>query len=127
MKTSRIQTESAPRAIGSYSQAIRAGSTVYISGQIPLDPVSQDLVAGGFKAQVRQVFANLAAVAQASGGSLADIVKLGVYLTDMAQFGAVNEVMAELFDAPYPARAVVGVASLPRGAQVEVDAILVCD
>jgi reactive intermediate/imine deaminase len=120
-----VQTQSAPAAIGAYSQAIRAGDTVYLSGQIPLNPETMQLVEGDVRAAIRQVFDNLAAVAEASGGSLADAVKLTVYLTDLGHFPLVNEVMAEYFDEPYPARAAIGVAALPRGAVVEVDGILV--
>lgn len=120
-----ITTASAPAAIGTYSQAIRAGNTVYLSGQIPLDPATMQLVSDSVEAQIRQVFDNLAAVAQAAGGSLANIVKLTVYLTDLANFGAVNEIMATYFSEPYPARAAIGVAALPRSAAVEIDAILV--
>jgi len=122
-----ITTDGAPAAIGTYSQAVRVGSTVYLSGQIPLDPVSMQLVDGPIERQIRQVFDNLRAVAEASGGGLADIVKLTVYLTDLAHFPNVNAVMAEYFAEPYPARAAIGVASLPRGAAVEVDAIMVLD
>jgi reactive intermediate/imine deaminase len=119
-----IVTAEAPAAIGTYSQAIRSGRTVYLSGQIPLDPKSMDLVAGDKEVQIRRVFENLAAVAKASGGSLADVVKLNVYLTDLADFPLVNEVMSQYFVEPYPARAAVGVAALPRGAVVEMDAVL---
>ena len=121
-----VSTESAPAAIGTYSQAVRVGKTVYLSGQIGLDPVSGQLVEGS-EAQVRRVFANLKAVAEAAGGSLADAVKLNVYLTDLAHFAKVNEVMATYFAKPYPARAAVGVAALPRGALVEADAVLVLE
>ena len=119
-----ISTADAPRAIGTYSQAVRAGSTVYLSGQIPLDPKTGELVAGDMEAQVRRVFDNLLAVAIASGGDLSHVVKLNVFLTDLAHFALVNRVMAEYFQQPYPARAAVGVAALPRGAAVEMDAIL---
>jgi reactive intermediate/imine deaminase len=119
-----IATTNAPQAIGTYSQAIRAGSTVYLSGQIPLDPASGELVSGDMEAQVRRVFENLEAVARAAGGDLSHVVKLTVYLTDLAHFALVNRVMAEYFGQPYPARAAVGVAALPRGAAVEVDGIL---
>lgn len=119
-----ISTDQAPAAIGTYSQAVRAGDTVYLSGQIGLDPASMQLVEG-VEAQIHRVFANLAAVAQAAGGSLGDVVKLNVYLTDLAHFGQVNEIMAQYFSPPYPARAAVGVASLPRGALVEADAVMV--
>jgi reactive intermediate/imine deaminase len=120
-----IKSARAPAAIGPYSQAIRAGDTVYLSGQIPLDPATMELVKGDIRAQVRQVFDNLAAVAEAAGGSLANAVRLTVYLTDLANFSLVNEIMAEYCREPYPARAAIGVAQLPRGAQVEVDGILV--
>ncbi len=119
-----ISTDQAPAAIGTYSQAVRVDSTVYLSGQIPLDPASGELVAGDMAMQVRRVFDNLAAVAQAAGGSLADVVKLNVYLTDLSHFPIVNEVMAEYFAQPYPARAAVGVAQLPKAAAVEADAVL---
>jgi reactive intermediate/imine deaminase len=124
MSKRAITTEQAPRAIGTYSQAIEVNGTVYLSGQIALDPEGTELVAD-VRGQIHQVFRNLAAVAQAAGGSLADAVRLTVYLTDMADFATVNEVMAEYMQEPYPARAAVGVAALPRGARVEVDAILV--
>lgn len=120
-----IHTSEAPAAIGPYSQAVRAGNTVYLSGQIPLDPKTMELVKGDIREQARQVFDNLAAVAQASGGSLANAVRLTVYLTDLGNFSAVNEIMAEYCKEPYPARAAIGVAQLPRGAAVEVDGILV--
>jgi len=120
-----IHTPRAPAAIGPYSQAIRAGNTIYLSGQIPLDPATMEIVKGDIRAQIRRVFDNLAAVAEASGGSLADAVRLTVYLTDLANFAIVNEIMAEYCKAPYPARAAIGVAQLPRGAAVEVDGILV--
>jgi reactive intermediate/imine deaminase len=119
-----VSTPDAPQAIGTYSQAVRAGNTVYLSGQIPLDPKSGELVAGDMEAQVRRVFDNLRAVAIASGGDLSHVVKLNVFLTDLAHFALVNRVMAEYFQQPYPARAAVGVAALPRGAAVEMDAIL---
>jgi reactive intermediate/imine deaminase len=120
-----IHTKDAPAAIGPYSQAIRAGNTVYLSGQIPLKPATMDLVTGDVRAEIRQVFDNLAAVAAAAGGSLANAVRLTVYLTDLKHFPLVNEIMAEYFAEPYPARAAIGVAALPRGANVEVDGILV--
>jgi reactive intermediate/imine deaminase len=119
-----ISTPNAPQAIGTYSQAIRSGSTVYLSGQIPLDPATGELVAGDMETQVRRVFDNLKAVANAAGGELANVVKLTVYLTDLAHFALVNRVMAEYFSQPYPARAAVGVAALPKGAAVEMDGIL---
>jgi reactive intermediate/imine deaminase len=119
-----ISTADAPAAIGPYSQAVRAGNTVYLSGQIGLDPATMQL-AEGFEAQARRVFDNLKAVAAAAGGSLADAVRVTIYLTDLANFPVVNEIMASCFAQPYPARATVGVAQLPRGALVEVDAVLV--
>lgn len=125
MPLTPVSTPDAPQAIGTYSQAIRAGNTVYLSGQIPLDPRTMELVTGGFEAQARRVFENLGAVAAAAGGTLANAVKLNIYLTDLGNFAELNRVMAEYFTAPYPARATLGVASLPRGAAVEVDAVLV--
>ncbi len=122
-----IDTDQAPAAIGTYSQAVKVGNTVYLSGQIPLEPATMQLAAGGMEAQIRRVFDNLAAVARASGGSLADTVKLNVFLTDLGHFVLVNQIMAEYFQKPYPARAAIGVAALPRGAQVEMDAVLVLD
>jgi len=119
-----ISTPRAPAAIGTYSQAVKTGRLVFLSGQIPLDPKTMQLVEGDIRAQIRQAFENLAAVAEASGGSLADAVRVTVYLTDLAHFPVVNEIMAQYFAEPYPARAAVGVAALPRGAAVEVDAIL---
>lgn len=124
MSKSVISTDKAPAAIGTYSQAIKAGNTVYLSGQIPLDPATMQLVEG-FEAQAVQVFENLKAVCEAAGGSLADIAKLNIFLTDLGNFATVNEVMGRYFQQPYPARAAIGVASLPRGAQVEMDGILV--
>ena len=120
-----IQTEKAPAAIGTYSQAIKVNNTVYLSGQIPLDPVSMQMVDGDMRAQIERVFENLSAVCEAAGGSLKDIVKLNIFLTDLAHFALVNEVMAQYFVQPYPARAAVGVASLPRAAQVEMDGVMV--
>jgi reactive intermediate/imine deaminase len=120
-----VSTPDAPAAIGTYSQAIKAGNTVYLSGQIPLDPQTMEIVTGDFETQARRVFDNLRAVARAAGGDLGHAVKLNVYLTDLANFAAVNKVMADYFTPPYPARAAVGVAALPRGAQVEVDGVLV--
>ena len=125
MPLTPVSTPDAPQAIGTYSQAIRSGNTVYLSGQIPLDPRTMELVTGGFEAQARRVFENLSAVAAAAGGTLANAVKLNIYLTDLGNFAELNRVMAEYFTAPYPARATLGVASLPRGAAVEVDAVLV--
>lgn len=127
MKRTPIETSEAPAAIGPYSQAIRAGSTVYLSGQIPLDPETQDIVDGDFAAQATRVFDNLEAVARAGGGALANVVKLTVYLTDLGRFAEVNEIMVRYFDEPYPARAAIGVAALPRQAQIEIDAIMVLD
>jgi len=124
-KRQPIATAAAPAAIGTYSQAVRAGNTVYLSGQIPLDPGTMEVVNSSAEAQIRRVFDNLAAVAAAAGGSLDDIVKLTVYLTDLGNFATVNEIMATYFSEPYPARAAIGIASLPRGAAVEIDAILV--
>jgi reactive intermediate/imine deaminase len=120
-----VSTPDAPGAIGTYSQAVKAGNTVYLSGQIPLDPKTMELVPGDVEAQVRRVFENLRAVARASGGDLRDAVKVNVYLTDLGNFQTVNKVMAEYFSQPYPARAAIGVAALPRGAAVEIDAVLV--
>lgn len=124
MEKQIVSTAAAPAAIGPYSQAVRAGNTVYLSGQIGLDPATMQLVEG-FEAQTRRVFDNLKAVAAAAGGSLADAVRITIYLTDLAHFPVVNEIMAAYFAQPYPARATIGVAQLPRGAQVEVDAVLV--
>lgn len=124
MSRTIIQTPDAPAAIGTYSQAVRHGNTVYISGQIPLDPATGQIIAGDIDAEIRRVFDNLAAVAQAAGGSLADAVKVTVFLTDLAHFGRVNEIMASYFPQPWPARAAVGVAALPRGARVEMECIL---
>ncbi|MFV1921965.1 MAG: RidA family protein [Methylotenera sp.] len=118
-----IQTNLAPAAIGTYSQAVKVGKTVYLSGQIGLDPERMELV-DGIEAQVRRVFDNLSAVTQAAGGSVADIVKLNIFLTDLGHFSLVNSIMAEYFAEPYPARAAVGVASLPKGALVEADAVM---
>lgn len=119
-----IRTDQAPRAIGTYSQAVKVGSAVYLSGQIPLVPETMELVGGGMEAQIRRVFDNLKAVARASGGDLSDVVKLNVFLTDLGHFPLVNQIMAEYFAEPYPARAAVGVAALPKGAEVEMDAVL---
>lgn len=119
-----VHTDNAPQAIGTYSQAIQVGSTVYLSGQIPLDPQTMQLVDGDMAAQIRRVFDNLAAVARAARGNLEDIVKLNVFLTDLQHFPLVNEIMAEYFTQPYPARAAIGVAALPKGAQVEMDGIM---
>ncbi|MCR4332377.1 MAG: RidA family protein [Sulfuricaulis sp.] len=125
MKRTAVKTNKAPQAIGPYSQAVKAGDTVYLAGQIPLVPETMTLESGDMRAQIQRVFENLGAVAKASGGSLQDVVKLNVYLTDLAYFPLVNEVMAQYFREPYPARAAVGVAALPKGAAVEMDAILV--
>lgn len=119
-----IHTDNAPKAIGTYSQAVRAGDTVYLSGQIPLDPKTMELVTGDIEKEIRRVFENLKAVAEAAGGSLAQAVKVTVYLTDLANFAKVNEVMAQYIAEPYPARAAVGVGQLPRGARVEIEAVL---
>lgn len=119
-----IHTDQAPKAIGIYSQAVRAGDTVYISGQIPLDPASGELVGGDIDKEIRRAFDNLAAIAKAAGGSLADAVKVTVFLTDLANFAKVNEIMAQYVPQPWPARAAVGVSQLPRGARVEVECIL---
>lgn len=126
-KKTIISTPEAPQAIGTYSQAVRVGDTVYLSGQIPLDPASMNLVAGDMRGQIVRVFDNLKAVAETAGGRLADVVKLNVFLTDLAHFPLVNEVMAQYFQEPYPARAAIGVAALPKGASVEMDAVLVLD
>jgi len=120
-----IHTDRAPKAIGTYSQAVRVGDTVYLSGQIPLVPETMELVEGNMEAQIRRVFDNLAAVAEAAGASLGDLVKLNIYLTDLGHFPLVNQVMASYFSEPYPTRAAVGVAALPKGAAVEMDGILV--
>ena len=122
-----ISTPTAPKAIGPYSQAVRCGNTVYLSGQIPLDPASGELVGGDITAQTRRVFENLKAVCAAAGGSLAQLARVGIYLTDLGNFAAVNAVMAEYCSEPYPARSTIGVAALPRGAHVEIDAVLVLD
>ena len=124
MQREIIFTEDAPQAIGTYSQAVRVGNTVYLSGQIPLIPETMELIEGDITNQIKRVFMNLAAVAKASGGTLANINKLNIYLTDLSNFPLVNEIMAEHFSEPYPARAVVGVASLPKGAMIEMDAIM---
>ena len=122
-----IQTEDAPQAIGTYSQAVRVDDTVYISGQIPLDPATMEVVDGGIEAEIKRVFDNLQAVAEASGGGLANIVKLNIFLTDLSNFPTVNEIMAQYFAEPYPARAAIGVAALPKGVGVEMDAVLVLE
>jgi reactive intermediate/imine deaminase len=125
MSKKPISTENAPAAIGPYSQAIRAGNTVYLSGQIPLDPDSGEVIEGDFVALTERVFDNLEAVANAAGGSLDDIVKLNIFLTDLGHFATVNELMAARFSEPYPARAAVQVAALPKGVPVEMDAVMV--
>lgn len=122
-----IHTDAAPQAIGTYSQAVKVDNTVYISGQIPLDPASMEVVSGGIEAEITRVFENLKAVAEASGGNLADVVKLNIYLTDLGNFPTVNEIMAQYFQQPYPARAAIGVAALPKAVGVEMDAVLVID
>ena len=124
MTKAAIHTDNAPAAIGTYSQAIDAGGLVFLSGQIPLDPATMEVVDGDFETRARRVFDNLAAVAEAAGGSLGDVVKLTVFLTDLGNFATVNAVMEEYFSEPFPARAAVGVASLPKGVDVEADAIL---
>ena len=124
MNKRAIHSDQAPAAIGSYSQAIKSGEFVFLSGQIPLDPATMDVVGGDFEARARQVFENLRAVAEAAGGDLNCIVKLTIFLTDLGNFAAVNSVMEEFFDEPYPARAAIGAASLPKGVDVEADAIL---
>ena len=125
MPRTPISTSNAPAAIGPYSQAVRAGDTVYFSGQIPLDPASGELVAGDITAQARRAFDNLKAVAQAAGGSLDDIVRVGLYVTDLGEFAQVNAVMAEYFEPPFPARSTIEVPALPKGARFEVDAVMV--
>lgn len=120
-----ISTDQAPKAIGTYSQAVRVGDTVYLSGQIPLVPETMELVEGDMEVQIRRVFENLGAVARAAGGDLEDLVKLNVFLTDLGHFPLVNQVMAQYLQEPYPARAAVGVASLPKGAAVEMDGVLI--
>ena len=122
-----IHTDKAPKAIGTYSQAVKVDNTVYLSGQIPLVPETMEMVTGEMSAQIRRVFDNLRAVAQAAGGDLQHVVKLNVFLTDLTNFPAVNEIMAEYFSQPYPARAAIGVAALPRGAGVEMDAVMIID
>lgn len=119
-----ISTDQAPQAIGTYSQAVKVGTTVYISGQIPLVPETMEIIEGDIEARIRRVFDNLQAVARAAGGGLADVVKLNVFLTDLGNFPIVNQVMAEYFEQPYPARAAIGVAALPKDAGVEMDAVL---
>lgn len=125
MQKQVIHTEQAPAAIGTYSQAVRVGDTVYLSGQIPLVPETMELAEGDMATSIRRVFDNLSAVAQAAGGQLSDVVKLNVFLTDLSHFPTVNEIMASYFQPPYPARAAIGVAALPKGAEVEMDAVMV--
>lgn len=120
-----VHTDNAPAAIGPYSQAVKVDNTVYLSGQIPLIPESMELVSGDIHAQIRRVFDNLSAVCEAAGGSLNDIAKLNIFLTDLSHFPTVNEIMSEYFSEPYPARAAIGVAALPKGAEVEMDAVMV--
>lgn len=120
-----IHTEDAPAAIGTYSQAIKVQNTVYLSGQIPLDPTSMNLVEGGIEAEIHQVFRNLDAVCRAAGGDMSHIVKLNIFLVDLAHFPTVNDIMAQYFNQPYPARAAIGINQLPKGAQVEMDGIMV--
>lgn len=127
MKKTIISTDKAPAAIGTYSQAIKVDKTVYLSGQIPLDPKSMEVVQGGITAEIKQVFENLTAVTEAAGGTLQDIVKLNIFLTDLTNFPIVNEVMASYFETPYPARAAIGVSALPKAVGVEMDAIMVLD
>ena len=127
MKKEIIRTNDAPQAIGTYSQAVKVGNTVYLSGQIPLVPGMMELEQGDMRAQIARVFENLKAVATAAGGDLSDVVKLNVFLTDLAHFPLVNEAMSKYFQQPYPARATIGVAALPKGAAVEMDAVMVLD
>lgn len=122
-----ISTDQAPAAIGTYSQAVKVDNTVYMSGQIPLDPATMEVVSGGIEAEINQVFKNLTAVCKAAGGSLQDIVKLNIFLTDLSNFPIVNEVMAQNFDTPYPARAAIGVSELPKGVGVEMDAVMIVE
>lgn len=122
-----ISTDKAPKAIGTYSQAVKVGTTVYLSGQIPLDPDTMELVSGDMEKEIVRVFDNLGAVCDAAGGSLQQLAKLNIFLTDLAHFALVNEVMARYFEQPYPARAAIGVAALPKGARVEMDGIMELD
>ncbi len=124
MAKSIIQTDSAPAAIGTYSQAVKAGTTVYLSGQIPLDPATMELVSEDFAKQAQQVFENLKAVCTAAGGSMNDLVKVNIYLLDLAHFATVNEIMSQYFNKPYPARAAIGVAQLPKASQIEIDGVM---
>jgi len=125
MSRTIVASDNAPKAIGPYSQAVQVGGTIYTSGQIPLDPATGELVAGDIDAQTRRVFENLRAVIEAAGAGFSDVARVGIYLTDLSNFAAVNVVMAEYFQQPYPARSTIGVAALPRGAQVEIDLIVV--
>lgn len=127
MNKKAIHSEQAPQAIGPYSQAIRCDNTLYLSGQIPLDPNTMELVEGDIQTQAKRVFDNLQAILQAAGADLNRVVKLNIYLTDLAQFAQVNDIMQEVFDQPYPARATLGVKALPKGAQIEMDAVAVLD
>jgi len=122
-----ISTDQAPAAIGTYSQAVKVDNTVYLSGQIPLDPESMEVVSGGIQAEINQVFKNLTAVCEAAGGTLQDIVKLNIFLTDLSNFPIVNEIMAQNFATPYPARAAIGVSQLPKGVGVEMDAVMIVE
>lgn len=122
-----IQTDKAPNAIGTYSQAIKSANTIYFSGQIAIDPITKELVSGDITTQIIQVFENLQAVAIAAGGSMDSIVRVGIYLTDLGHFPIVNEAMAKYFQQPYPARSTIGVSALPKGAEVEIDAVMVLD
>ncbi len=124
MAKSIIQTDSAPAAIGTYSQAVKAGTTVYLSGQIPLDPTTMELVSDEFTEQATQVFENLKAVCMAAGGSMNDLVKVNIYLLDLGHFAKVNEIMSQYFSKPYPARAAIGVAQLPKASQIEIDGVM---
>jgi reactive intermediate/imine deaminase len=127
MTRSAINTENAPQAVGTYSQAVKSGNTVYLSGQIPLDPQTMELVQGGMESQIRRVFNNLSEVAKAAEGGFEHVVKINVYLTDLSYFPAINHVMSEFFQEPYPARAAVEVSALPMGAQIEMDAVMVLE
>tara|TARA_B100002003_G_C13878325_1_gene428976 strand:- start:23 stop:409 length:387 start_codon:yes stop_codon:yes gene_type:complete len=124
MSKSIIQTDKAPQAIGTYSQAVKAGTTVYLSGQIPLVPETMEMVSDDFEAQARQVFENVKAVCEAAGGNMNDLVKVNIYLLDLAHFAKVNEIMSSYFNQPYPARAAIGVKELPKGAQIEIDGVM---
>lgn len=127
MPRSAIKTENAPQAIGTYSQAVKSGNTVYLSGQIPLDPQTKELVQGDMESQIRRVFTNLSEVAKAAGGGFQHVVKINVYLTDLSNFPLINQVMAEFFEEPYPARAAVEVSALPMSAKIEMDAVMVLE